>query len=94
MGSEEIGKDNATVTVAKKHLKETYFVAKKEGCMDARVEVATKYDATSLLGVLIDLGIISILVVDWGINRATTEAERRDYVLNPTCPDVKAAQAY
>jgi hypothetical protein len=43
------------------------------------------FDPTSLLGILLDFGLISILVVDWGITGAIREAERTNYVLNPNC---------
>jgi hypothetical protein len=43
-------------------------------------------DTTALLGFLLDLGIISILIVDWGSTGAVLEAERTNYLLNPECP--------
>ncbi len=86
MDNEEIGTDSASVTVAKKRLGKVMFTAKKEGCSSPSTDVATKFDSTTLLGILIDFGLISILVIDWGINGAVKEAERTNYVLNPVCP--------
>ena len=85
LDDEELGTDNATTSVSKKKLKSTRFVAKKQGCKDAFIDVETKFDATSLLGLLIDFGLISILVVDWMSTGAVREAERTNYVLNPVC---------
>jgi hypothetical protein len=89
LDDEEIGTNETTVTVAKKRLKEVQLIAKKEGCETKRTDIETKFDSTSLLGLLIDFGLISILVVDWGINGAVREAERTNYVLNPVCPSTK-----
>ena len=86
MDNEEIGTDNTSVTISKKKLKKVEFYAKKDGCQTRSTGIETKFDATSLLGILIDFGLITILVVDWGINGAVTEAERTNYVLNPVCP--------
>jgi hypothetical protein len=82
---EELGTDSATAKVSKKKLKDTRFIAKKAGCKDAIVDVETKFDSTTLLGLFIDFGLISILIIDWGINGAVNEAERTNYVLNPVC---------
>lgn len=85
LNNEEIGTDTATVQISKKNLKNSVLIAKKAGCSDYQTNINTKFDATSLLGILLDFGIITILVVDWGITGATSEAERTNYVLNPTC---------
>lgn len=85
LNNEEIGTDTASVQISKKNLKNAVLIAKKSGCSDYSTHINTKFDATSLLGILLDLGIISILVVDWGITGAVSEAERTNYLLNPTC---------
>ena len=85
LDDEELGTDSATVKISKKNLSDTRFIAKKDGCKPVHVDVETKFDATSLWGILLDFGIISILVVDWGITGAVREAERTNYVLNPKC---------
>ncbi len=85
LNNEEIGTDSATVQISKKNLSNAVLMAKKEGCSDYTTAVPTKFDATSLLGILIDFGIITILVVDWGVTGAVKEAERTNFLLNPTC---------
>lgn len=85
LNNEEIGTDTATVQISKKNLRNSILTAKKPGCSDYSTHINTKFDATSLLGILIDFGIVSVLVVDWGITGAVNEAERTNYVLNPTC---------
>lgn len=86
LDNEEIGMDNASVVISKKKLKSVMLHAKKAGCQTKSSDIDTKFDPTTLLGILLDFGIISILIVDWGINGAVTEAERTNYVLNPVCP--------
>lgn len=94
LNNEEVGTDTATVQISKKNLKNSILIAKKPGCSDYQTMVSTKFDATSLLGVLLDFGIVSILIVDWGITGAVTEAERTNYLLNPTCHEqAKSAAA-
>lgn len=89
--NEEIGTDTASVQIAKKNLKNAVIVAKKPGCSDAQTFIPTKFDATSLLGILLDFGIISILVVDVGVTGAVNEAERTSFLLNPNCESGVAA---
>lgn len=85
LNNEEVGTDTAVVQISKKNLKNSVLIAKKAGCSDYQTYVSTKFDATSLLGVFIDFGLITILVIDWGITGAVYEAERTNYVLNPVC---------
>lgn len=86
LNDQSLGSGTVTVPVSKKNLKNTVFIAKKDGCADGSTAITTKFDATSLLGILIDFGLISILVIDWGITGAVNEAERTNYVVNPSCP--------
>lgn len=88
--NEEIGTDTASVQISKKNLKNAVLVAKKPGCSDAQTFIPTKFDASSLLGILLDFGIISILVVDLGVTGAINEAERTTFLLNPTCTETAA----
>src|SRR5690606_10353414 len=83
----EIGIDTGKVTVSKKRLKNSGFYAVKEGCKTASAEIHTRFDKTSLLGLFLDLGLVSILIIDWGIYGSTREAEKLNYVLTPICPD-------
>jgi uncharacterized protein YceK len=82
----EIGKgSSATVTIPKKRLDATVLRGEKAGCNAKAASIETKFDAITLLGVLIDWGLISILVIDWGINGATVRVAQNDYVLTPEC---------
>lgn len=82
----EIGTDEAKIKVSKKRLKGAKFIAIKQGCETATAPIETKFDKTSLWGLLLDLGIVSILIVDWGIYGSVREANKINYVLNPICP--------
>lgn len=82
----EIGTDEAKIWVSKKRLKGAKFIAVKQGCETATVSIETKFDKTALWGLLLDLGIVSILIVDWGIYGSVREAKKLNYVLNPICP--------
>lgn len=85
LNDEELGTNTATVQISKKKLKNSVLIAKKPGCTDFSTHINTKFDPTSLLGILLDFGIISILVVDLGVTGAVHEAERTNYLLNPVC---------
>jgi len=90
LDDEEIGTDEATVKIAKKKLKNTYLVAKKEGCKSKKIEIETKFDPITLLGIFLDFGIVTIGIVDWASTGAVFEAERTNYVLNPVCNSPKS----
>lgn len=77
---------SAITTIPKKQLGRATLRAVKEGCNDRSVPVAGEFDAITLLGLLIDFGIISILVVDWGATGAINRAAQTDFVLTPECP--------
>ena len=63
----------------------TYIVsAQKEGCRSANVETSTSFDKTSLLGILIDFGIISI-PLDFIIGGAR-EIDPKIYSVEADCP--------
>ena len=82
----EIGRgSNASVTLPKKELDATKLRGEKVGCTAKAESIETKFDAITLLGILIDWGLISILVIDWGINGATSRVAQNDYVLTPEC---------
>lgn len=84
-GTEFIGEGSTSVKISKKKLKDSSIVAKKKGCRDEVIHIDTKFDPTTLLGLLIDFGLISILVVDLGITGAVKEAERTNYVVDMNC---------
>lgn len=85
INNELVGKGSAKATVRKKHLDNATIYVRKEGCKDAAQPIKTTFDGTTLLGLFIDLGIISILVVDFAISGATTRAETIHYFLDPNC---------
>lgn len=85
LNNEYLGTDTASVQIPKKKIKNSLLIAKKPGCSDGTTHINTRFDPTTLLGILIDVGIVSILVIDFGITGAVQEAERTHYVLNPVC---------
>ncbi len=64
-----------------------------EGCKPSQVAVAKKFDPVSLLGILIDFGIISILIVDYAATGSVNKAKHTNYVIEPICPDVDPVTA-
>lgn len=85
-GEQEIGRgSNAVTTISKKKLSKTTLRAEKDGCSSKTTPIETEFDAISLLGLLLDLGLISILVVDLGATGAVHQAAQTDYVLTPEC---------
>lgn len=85
-GEQEIGRGSSAVTtISKKKLSKTTLRVESKGCTTKTVPIETKFDGISLLGLLLDLGLISILVVDWGATGAVHRADQTDYVLTPEC---------
>lgn len=78
-----IGQGGATVSVSKKG--NHSIRATKEGCGDGTTAVQKKFDPTSLLGLLIDFGIVSMLIVDGAATGAISDIEPKNYVVNPNC---------
>jgi len=81
-----VGKGNA-VTVFKKSQSYTITV-RKEGCEPFTLPATKSFDAVTLLGVLIDFGVISILVVDGAATGAWSQFDQTSYVLDPRCVTV------
>lgn len=81
-----VGKGNA-VTSFKKSQSYTITV-RKEGCEAVTTPVSKSFDAVTLLGILIDLGIISILVVDGAATGAWSQFDQTAYVLDPQCVNI------
>ena len=79
----EVGTDNAIWAVPKKG-NHTIRVS-KTGCTDTQIPIKYSFDATSLLGVLLDFGIVSMLLVDGAGTGAITKADQTAYVLTPNC---------
>jgi S1-C subfamily serine protease len=78
-----IGKGSAKAYV-KRNTTHT-LTAKKNGCTNYQVETQKAFDGVSLLGVLIDWGLISILVVDWAVTGAIWKTEPTYYHVAPVC---------
>ncbi|SFM91115.1 hypothetical protein [Nitrosomonas communis] len=84
-----IGRGNG-ITVFKK--KEEYVItARKEGCIPASISASKSFDTTTLLGMFIDLGIISILVVDGAVTGAWRKFDQTSFVIDPRCNKTPAA---
>lgn len=80
----QIGVGTAITTVQRD---KTYVIeAKKQGCQSGTVKTGYKFDPVAWAGLLVDLGIISILVVDMGITGAAWKADPLDYTVTPVCP--------
>jgi uncharacterized protein YceK len=79
----EVGTDNAIWSVPKKG-DHTIRVA-KEGCADVSTPIKYSFDATSLLGILLDFGIVSMLLVDGAGTGAISKADQTSYILTPNC---------
>lgn len=79
----EVGMDNAIHSVSKKG-NHTIRVS-KAGCADAQVPIKYSFDATSLLGILLDFGIVSMLLVDGAGTGAISKADQTSYIITPNC---------
>lgn len=83
-----IGKGNAITSFKKK---EDYIItARKEGCAPVSIPAQKSFDATTLLGILIDFGIVSILVVDGAATGAWQKFDQTSYVIDPQCSLAKS----
>ena len=78
-----VGKDNGVVVFNKK--KNYVITAKKEGCVQSSLPASKSFDATTLLGILIDFGIFTILVVDGLATGAWQSFDQTSYVVDPNC---------
>jgi len=78
-----IGKGSAVTTLKKKN--EYTIIAKKEGCDLVTQPIAKSFDGTTLLGLFIDLGIVSILLIDGAATGAWQEFDQTNYVIDLNC---------
>lgn len=78
-----VGKGTAMASV-KRNTQHT-IVAKKDGCSDHSVQTQTAFDPVTLLGILVDWGVISMLVVDWGVTGAMWKTDPLIYHAAPIC---------
>lgn len=86
LNNELLGTGIGQTTIEKKRLKSAKLIAVKDGCRTAIADIETRLDSTTLLGLFLDMGIVSILIVDWGLYGSVSEAKKLSYVLNPKCP--------
>ena len=78
-----MGKDSTTYTFKKKN---NYVLrAEKEGCQSNTIKPEKKFDPTTLLGVLIDYGIVTILLIDGAATGAWQEFADTSFVVDPIC---------
>ncbi len=61
------------------------FTGKKPNCSDAVEPVTRRFDPVTLLGLVIDFGLISILVVDWVGTNAVVRSSYQSYYLSLGC---------
>lgn len=78
-----VGQNSGVTTFKKK--KNYVITARKEGCTDSSFPASKSFDATTLLGILIDFGIITIFVVDGAGTGAWEQFDQTSYVLDPVC---------
>lgn len=78
-----VGEENAVTDIKKKGT--VIIKAKKEGCDARSVPVTREFDPVSLLGLLIDFGVISMLVIDTAATGAISKAQNTNYQVNPDC---------
>lgn len=83
MNGEYIATGNGVATLKKKD--DYILTAKKDGCNDTSVPVSKSFDPTTLLGILIDFGIISMLVIDGAVTGAWNKFDRTNYSLDMQC---------
>ena len=78
-----LGKSSAVAVINKK---DDYVIrVSKKGCSDKIIPVTRSLDGTTLLGLFIDFGLITILVVDGLATRAWHKADQTSYVIDPEC---------
>ncbi|NCO58281.1 MAG: hypothetical protein COW73_00245 [Nitrospirae bacterium CG18_big_fil_WC_8_21_14_2_50_70_55] len=78
-----VGKDNGVTTF---HKNQNYMItARKAGCTDTTVPASKSFDAITLLGVFIDFGIISVLLIDGAATGAWQQFDQNSYVIDPRC---------
>jgi predicted small secreted protein len=66
--------------------KENYVIrAEKAGCESTTVVAQKEFDPTTLLGILLDWGIISILIVDGAATGSWQKFKQTSYVIDAKC---------
>lgn len=57
-----VGKDNGVTTFQKRY--NCMITARKAGCTDRTAPAPKSFDAITLLGVLVDFGLVTVLLID------------------------------
>ena len=83
---EYIGTGNGVTTFKKKN--DYILTARKDGCNDTSVIPTKSFDATTLLGVLIDFGLITVLLVDGAATGAWNQFDKTNYMIDVQCDAV------
>jgi hypothetical protein len=78
-----VGRDNGVTTFHKD--KDYTITARKAGCTDTSAPASKSFDAVTLLGIFIDLGIITILLIDGVATGAWQQFDQTSYVIDPHC---------
>ncbi|SFQ06183.1 hypothetical protein SAMN05216419_105312 [Nitrosomonas cryotolerans] len=84
---EFIGTGNGVAVFRKKD--DYVITARKDGCNDTSIAASKSFDATTLLGLLIDFGLISILLVDGAVTGAWNRFDRTNYMIDMQCNTAK-----
>lgn len=70
------------------------ITARKAGCQPNSVPASKSFDAITLLGVFLDFGIVSVLVVDGAGTGSWQQFDQTNFVVDPVCAaPAPAAQA-
>jgi hypothetical protein len=86
LDDEEVFPIKDELSIPKKSIRNAVLYARKDGCESVGLELPTSFNQVSLLGLFVDLGLISILVIDWGIYGSIWELDKLSYELTPKCP--------
>lgn len=61
------------------------FTGKKENCSTAETKIVRRLDPVTFLGLILDMGLITIIVVDWLGTNAIYRSSYQNYYLNLGC---------
>ena len=82
------GKGDVVTTFKKKKDYTIMVKGSSEKCESVTIPASKSFDATTLLGIFIDFGIVSILVVDGAGTGAWQKFDQTNYVIDAKCPEV------
>ena len=78
-----LGDGNVLTTFKKK--KDYTIRVEQDGCKSESIPVTKSFDPTTLLGVFIDFGVVSVLVVDGIGTGAWQKFDQENYIVNAQC---------